>query len=164
MFFLFLKIRAHRTSDLTKKLEKVGPFECDELEKHCRVSAECYPTKVPALSFLKMNTSGKLISEISRNCAQDLAIFLQNSTSIYFLHFLRGVTSVAWGSGLKILMWQFRAIPRKLYQNRCETRRSSLSILKNYETSSKNANTFWPKFAEFMSLTFELTLERWQQK
>ena len=26
-------------SDLTKKLEKVGPFECDELEKHCRVSA-----------------------------------------------------------------------------------------------------------------------------
>ena len=36
-------------SDLTKKLEKVGPFECDELEKHCRVSAKCYPTKVPAL-------------------------------------------------------------------------------------------------------------------
>ena len=25
-------------SDLTRKLEKVGPFECDELEKHCRVS------------------------------------------------------------------------------------------------------------------------------
>ena len=41
--------RAHRTNDLTKKLEKVGPFECDELEKHCRVSAKCYPTKVPAL-------------------------------------------------------------------------------------------------------------------
>ena len=39
----------HRTKDLTKKLEKVGPFECDELEKHCRVSAKCYPTKVPAL-------------------------------------------------------------------------------------------------------------------
>ena len=32
-----------------QKLEKVGPFECDELEKHCRVSAKCYPTKVPAL-------------------------------------------------------------------------------------------------------------------
>ena len=29
--------RAHRTNDLTRKLEKVGPFECDELEKHCRV-------------------------------------------------------------------------------------------------------------------------------
>ena len=41
--------RANRTNDLTKKLEKVGPFECDELEKHCRVSAKCYPTKVPAL-------------------------------------------------------------------------------------------------------------------
>ena len=41
--------RAHRTNDLTRKLEKVGPFECDELEKHCRVSAKCYPTKVPAL-------------------------------------------------------------------------------------------------------------------
>ena len=36
-------------SDLTKKLEKVGPFECDGLEKHCRVSAKCYPTKLPAL-------------------------------------------------------------------------------------------------------------------
>ena len=34
--------RAHRTNDLTRKLEKVGPFECDELEKHCRVSAKCY--------------------------------------------------------------------------------------------------------------------------
>ena len=34
---------------ITKKLEKVGPFECDELEKHCRVSAKCYPTTVPAL-------------------------------------------------------------------------------------------------------------------
>ena len=37
-------------SNLTKKLEKVeGPFECDELEKHCRVSAKCYPTTIPAL-------------------------------------------------------------------------------------------------------------------
>ena len=36
-------------SDLTKKHETVGPFECDELEKHCRVGAQCYPTKVPAL-------------------------------------------------------------------------------------------------------------------
>ena len=44
--FFFARIRR---SDLTKKLEKVGPFECDELEKHCRVSAKCYPTRVPAL-------------------------------------------------------------------------------------------------------------------
>ena len=36
-------------SDLTRKLEKVGPFECAELEKHCRVGAKCYPTRVPAL-------------------------------------------------------------------------------------------------------------------
>jgi len=27
MFF-----RAHHTNDLTRKLEKVGPFECDELD------------------------------------------------------------------------------------------------------------------------------------
>ena len=45
-YFFFARIGR---SDLTKKLEKVGPFECDELEKHCRVSAKCYPTKVPAL-------------------------------------------------------------------------------------------------------------------
>ena len=45
-FFFFARIGR---SDLTKKLEKVGPFECDELEKHCRVSAKCYPTRVPAL-------------------------------------------------------------------------------------------------------------------
>ena len=31
-------------NDLTKKLEKVGPFECDELEKYCRASAKCYPS------------------------------------------------------------------------------------------------------------------------
>ena len=47
MFFFFFFFFGR--SDLTKKLEKVGPFECDELEKHCRVSAKCYPTKVPAL-------------------------------------------------------------------------------------------------------------------
>ena len=47
-FSLFFFARIGR-SDLTKKLEKVGPFECDELEKHCRVSAKCYPTRVPAL-------------------------------------------------------------------------------------------------------------------
>ena len=45
-YFFF---RAHRTNDLTKKLEKVGPYECDELEEHCRVSEKCDPTKVPAL-------------------------------------------------------------------------------------------------------------------
>ena len=48
-FFFFLFFARIGRSDLTKKLEKVGPFECDELEKHCRVSAKCYPTKVPAL-------------------------------------------------------------------------------------------------------------------
>ena len=48
-FFTFSFFRAHRTNDLTKKLEKIGPFECDELEKHCRVSATCYPTTVPTL-------------------------------------------------------------------------------------------------------------------
>ena len=31
-----------------EKLEKVGPFECDEVEKHCRVSAKCHPIEVPA--------------------------------------------------------------------------------------------------------------------
>ena len=46
LFFFFC---AHRTNDLTKQFAKVRPFECDELEKHCRVSAKCYPTKVPAL-------------------------------------------------------------------------------------------------------------------
>ena len=45
-FFFFARIGR---SDLTRKLEKVGPFECDELEKHCRVGAKCYPTRVPAL-------------------------------------------------------------------------------------------------------------------
>ena len=44
--------RAHRTNDLTKKLEKVGPFECDELEKHCRVSASFF------FIALRSSTSG----------------------------------------------------------------------------------------------------------
>ena len=41
--------RASDGRSYQKKLERVGPFECNELEKHCRVSAKCYPTKVPAL-------------------------------------------------------------------------------------------------------------------
>ena len=45
--FKKIVFRARRTNDLTRKLEKVGPFECDKLEKHCRVGAKCYPTKVP---------------------------------------------------------------------------------------------------------------------
>ena len=49
IFFFFSFFARIGRSDLTKKFEKVGPFECDELEKHCRVSAKCYPTTVPAL-------------------------------------------------------------------------------------------------------------------
>ena len=52
VFQSVLFFRAHRTKDLTRKREKVGPFECDEVEKHCLVSAKCYPTKVPALYTL----------------------------------------------------------------------------------------------------------------
>ena len=44
--FFFL---AHRTKDLTRKQEKVGPFECDVLEKQSRVSARCYPLTVHIL-------------------------------------------------------------------------------------------------------------------
>ena len=46
--FVFLFSRAS-DERCYKKFEKVGPFECDELEKHCRVSAKCYPTEIPAL-------------------------------------------------------------------------------------------------------------------
>ena len=45
MFFF----RASLTKDLMEKLENVGPFECDEVEKHCRVSARCHPIEIPAL-------------------------------------------------------------------------------------------------------------------
>ena len=49
----------------------VGPFECDEVEKHCRVSAKCYPTKLPALYTIKSKSAeGQLqisMHEISRN-------------------------------------------------------------------------------------------------
>ena len=56
-FFFFARIGR---SDLTQKLEKAGPFECDELEKHCRVSAKCYPTKVPALYTMTKDKSSFL--------------------------------------------------------------------------------------------------------
>ena len=46
---VFLFFRAHRTKDLTRKREKVGPFECDRLEKHPRVGAGSYPLTVHAL-------------------------------------------------------------------------------------------------------------------
>ena len=46
-FFLFFS--AQRTKDLARKQEKVGPFECDVLEKQSRVSARCYPLTVHIL-------------------------------------------------------------------------------------------------------------------
>ena len=67
--------RAHRTNDLTKKLEKVGQFECDELEKHCRVSAKCYPTKVPALYTMtkeKFNSVLLVLLLVSRQTKSQL--------------------------------------------------------------------------------------------
>ena len=69
--------RAHRTNDLTKKLEKVGPFECDELEKHCRVSAKCYPTKVPALYTMakeKFNALFLVLLLVSRQSKRQLLL------------------------------------------------------------------------------------------
>ena len=69
--------RAHWTNDLTKKFEKVGPFECDELEKHCRVSAKCYPTKVPALYTMakeKFNSLFLVLLLISRHTKSQLLV------------------------------------------------------------------------------------------
>ena len=74
---VFLFFRAHRTDDLTKKLGKVGPFECDELEKHCRVSAECYPTKVPALYRMakeKFNSAFLVLLLVSRQTKSQMLV------------------------------------------------------------------------------------------
>ena len=68
-FFLFFFFARIGRSDLTKKLEKVGPFECDELEKHCRVSAKCYPTRVSALYTMtkeKLKSGFLLLLLVSR--------------------------------------------------------------------------------------------------
>ena len=82
--------RAHRTNDLTKKLEKVGPFECDELEKHCRVSAKSYPTKLSAMYTIaneKINKKWKTEFEMLRSCKKfKLNIRIRRSRCI-FLYF-----------------------------------------------------------------------------
>ena len=55
-----------------QKLEKVGPFECDELEKHCRVSAKCYPTKLPALyTMAKEQFSSFFCPTVEKSIAGD---------------------------------------------------------------------------------------------
>ena len=75
--FIRCFFRAHRTNDLTKNLEKVGPFECDELEKHCRVSAKCYPTKVPALYTMakeKFNSLFLVLLLVSRQTKSQLLV------------------------------------------------------------------------------------------
>ena len=72
--FLFF---SHRTNDLTKKLEKVGPIECDELEKHCRVRAKCYPTKIPALHTMakeKFNSLFLVLLRVSRQTKSQLLV------------------------------------------------------------------------------------------
>ena len=78
--------RAHRTNDLTKKLEKVGPFECDELEKHCRVSAKCYPTKVPALYTMtkeKFNSVFLVLLLVSRQTKSQWLMIIFSKKEIH---------------------------------------------------------------------------------
>ena len=69
--------RAHRTNDLTKILETVGLFECDELAKHCRVCANCYPTKIPALYTMakeKFNVLFLVLLLVSRQSKRQLLL------------------------------------------------------------------------------------------
>ena len=76
LFPLFIAFfRAHRMNDLTKKLEKVGPFECDELEKHCRAFKRVFTWKIwrrysrerGSLSLGKMNKLfNPLLSDVVR--------------------------------------------------------------------------------------------------
>ena len=54
---------------------KVGPFEGDELEKHCRVSAKCYPTTIPALYTMtkeKFNSAFLVLLLVSRQTKSQL--------------------------------------------------------------------------------------------
>ena len=64
IFLLFSP--AHRAKDLTRKQEKVGPFECDVLEKQSRVSARCYPLTVHILHNDKRKRTQKntLLSQL----------------------------------------------------------------------------------------------------
>ena len=82
-FLFFLRIGR---SDLTKKLEKVGPFECDELEKHCRVSAKCYPTKVPAL-YTMTKEKFKILAKIGSKNQQFLQKIQQTFCNINVAQF-----------------------------------------------------------------------------
>ena len=80
--------RAHRTNDLTKKLEKVGPFECDELEKHCRVSAKCYPIKVIALYTMakeNFNALFLVLLLVSRQSKNQLLVINELVPIVYII-------------------------------------------------------------------------------
>ena len=66
---------------LTKKLEKVGPFECDELEKHCRVSAKCYPTKLPALCA--MTKEKRKIEKPNGRCYEGIKVETEYSNPLF---------------------------------------------------------------------------------
>ena len=54
--------RAHRTKDHTRKQEKVGPFECDVLEKQSRVSARRHPLTVRILHNGKRKRTPKRLT------------------------------------------------------------------------------------------------------
>ena len=78
VYFLYFFARIGRKI-LPKELEKVGPFECDELEKHCRVSAKCDPTEVPALYTMakhKFNAVWLVLLLVSRLSKSQLLVIL----------------------------------------------------------------------------------------
>ena len=95
IFFSFFFARIGR-SGLTRKLEKVGPFECDELEKHCRVSAKCYPTEVPALYTMtkeKFNSVFLVLLLVSRQTKSQLLFGGENERKTVVLYGLTGYRS-----------------------------------------------------------------------
>ena len=81
-FFPFF-FPAQRTKDLYRKREKVGPFECDELEKPSRVGARRYPITVHTLLTMakenKHRDNGLVeISLKNDSFQQNSAIFATN--------------------------------------------------------------------------------------
>ena len=90
--------------DLTRKQEKVGPFECDVLEKQSRVSARCYE-----ISRKKYFKKSKSVQVSMKTCIESrfLQKFEYKHEKVY--RFLAEILRSERCKGLQILQYSKNA-------------------------------------------------------
>ena len=155
--FLFLFFSAQRTNDLNRKQEKVGPFECDVLEKQSRVSARCYPLTVHILHNDKRKRTQK--TPFCPSCTRPSVMLSGRIMLCLVSSFLFSVSSL-WGRWMHPPARSRR--PEGVHREKLCPSLFNQIFAEKSQISSKNENEKWnfifipAKFGRFLCWNFEI--------